>query len=78
MILIHGGGWMLGDRGLEEDRAAAFVDAGFAAFAVDYRLAPEFPFPAAVENVRVAVAYPLRLRHEFPGVYPVSQELLRG
>ena len=57
VILIHGGAWTLGYRSYEVDLAASLVKADFAAFAVDYRLAPEFPFPAAVEDVRAAVTW---------------------
>jgi acetyl esterase len=58
VVLIHGGAWREGDRELSGNwYATAFVDAGFAAFAVDYRLAPEQPYPAAVGDVRAAVAW---------------------
>jgi len=57
VILIHGGGFRDGDRGWEGYLATPLVDAGFAAFSIDYRLAPEFPFPAAVDDVLAAVAW---------------------
>jgi acetyl esterase/lipase len=57
VILIHGGGFRVGDRTWETYLATALVDAGFAAFSIDYRLAPEFSFPAAVDDVLTAVAW---------------------
>ncbi|WP_019633372.1 alpha/beta hydrolase [Actinomadura atramentaria] len=51
LVYLHGGGWVLG--GLENvdvscrDLAA---EAGCAVLSVDYRLAPEHPFPAAVRD----------------------------
>ncbi|MBN3728683.1 alpha/beta hydrolase [Burkholderia sp. Ac-20379] len=55
---IHGGGWMLGtpdmqDRLLETIGAAA----GLAAVSVDYRLAPEHPFPAPVDDCVAAARW---------------------
>ena len=57
VILIHGGAFRSGERAWETYLATALVDAGFAAFSIDYRLAPEFPFPAAVDDVLAAVAW---------------------
>ena len=57
VILIHGGAFRFGERAWERYLATALVDAGFAAFSIDYRLAPEFPFPAAVDDVLAAVAW---------------------
>jgi acetyl esterase len=50
-IFIHGGGWWMG--GLQESdslcrRRAASV--GCVVISIDYRLAPEHPFPAAVDD----------------------------
>ncbi|MEK6418347.1 MAG: alpha/beta hydrolase [Burkholderia gladioli] len=55
---IHGGGWMLGtpdmqDLLLETIGAAA----GLAAVSVDYRLAPEHPFPAPVDDCVAAARW---------------------
>lgn len=57
VLLIHGGGWSSGGKGRFGDEALFLAEQGFAAFTVNYRLAPEFPFPAAVEDVRSAVEY---------------------
>jgi acetyl esterase/lipase len=57
VILIHGGAFRFGERAWERYLGTALVDAGFAAFSIDYRLAPEFPFPAAVDDVLAAVAW---------------------
>ena len=55
MLFIHGGGWMYGD--LEShDAACRFLaeQSGVQVLAIDYRLAPEHKFPAAVEDCRAA------------------------
>lgn len=58
LIFIHGGGWMFGD--LDSHDAACrtlVVVAGCAVAAIDYRLAPEHPFPAGLEDCRAAVEW---------------------
>ena len=58
LVWFHGGGWMLGDldgidrvaRGLANASACAVIS-------VDYRLAPEHPFPAAIEDADAVVAW---------------------
>ena len=55
MLFIHGGGWMYGD--LEShDPACRFIaeNSGVQVLAIDYRLAPEHKFPAAVEDCQAA------------------------
>jgi acetyl esterase len=53
-VLVHGGGWISGSidelvaDATARHRAAAV---GCVVVAVDYRLAPEFPFPTAVQDV---------------------------
>ncbi|KAB2352321.1 alpha/beta hydrolase [Actinomadura rudentiformis] len=56
MIWIHGGGWVLGSAAASDATARDLCrHAGCLVVNVDYRLAPEHPFPAAVEDV-IAVA----------------------
>lgn len=58
IILVHGGGWVAGDK----QQYITYIfqplsDAGFAWFSINYRLAPQFKFPAAVEDVEAAVGW---------------------
>jgi acetyl esterase/lipase len=58
VINIHGGAFMLGDKGmLNAEVARAFLDAGFAVASLDYRLSGEAKFPAAVQDVKAAVRF---------------------
>ncbi len=51
VLYIHGGGFVVGDLDTEHANAMSTADAlGVVAVSVDYRLAPEHPFPAGVED----------------------------
>ncbi|HEY3911478.1 MAG TPA: alpha/beta hydrolase [Stellaceae bacterium] len=51
LLYLHGGGYVIGSLDSHRDLAAeAGRAAGIAALALDYRLAPEHPFPAAVDD----------------------------
>ena len=51
VVYYHGGGWVLGDLDTHEQVAAHLaLDANVAVASIDYRLAPEHPFPAANDD----------------------------
>jgi len=52
LVWVHGGGWIHGDLDGYEGVARSLANrAGSAVVSVDYRLAPEHPFPAGLEDV---------------------------
>jgi acetyl esterase/lipase len=58
LIYFHGGGLVAGTLDTHDPIARALAQAGAVrVVSVDYRLAPEHPFPAAVEDARSAVQY---------------------
>ncbi len=57
VLLIHGGGWRSGDRSLMYPLADYLSKNGFVAVPVEYRLSPEARYPAAVEDIRSAIAW---------------------
>jgi acetyl esterase/lipase len=57
VLCIHGGGFRAGKRESFDAVCIKLAQHGYAAFTVSYRLAPKFPFPAAVHDVKAAVRW---------------------
>ncbi|WP_161925972.1 alpha/beta hydrolase [Gordonia crocea] len=58
VVYFHGGGWTIGSRASHDSTARALaVNAGVDVLSIDYRLAPENPFPAAAEDALAAWRY---------------------
>ncbi|MCJ2089625.1 alpha/beta hydrolase [Methylobacterium sp. E-005] len=51
MLYIHGGGFIACSPRTHRPVTGALANRGFTLFVPDYRLAPEHPFPAAIEDV---------------------------
>jgi acetyl esterase/lipase len=60
VILLHGGGWMFGDRQEMADYARELAASGFTAICAEYRLLREAAWPAQILDVRDVVAWTLR------------------
>jgi acetyl esterase len=55
-VFFHGGGWVIGDLDTHDAYCRELCRlAGCIVVAVDYRLAPEHPFPAAVDDAWAAI-----------------------
>jgi acetyl esterase len=58
LVWFHGGGWCIGDLdGFDRVCRSLCNASGSVVVSVDYRLAPEHPYPAAVQDADLAVAW---------------------
>jgi acetyl esterase len=58
LVYFHGGGWVLGSLATHDGLCRSLTNtAGIAVVSVEYRLAPEHPFPAAVDDAFAATAW---------------------
>ena len=68
ILFVHGGGCVLGDIETHDILCRTLChDTRATVFSLDYRLAPEHPFPAAVEDTVAALMW---LSHEAPALGP--------
>lgn len=56
LVFLHGGSFVTGGLHTEEERCQQYADAvGCAVLTVDYRLAPEHPYPAGLDDCSLAL-----------------------
>ena len=56
IVVIYGGAWRSGAPTQSENVSRALAARGFAVAAIDYRHAPQFNFPAQIDDVNLALA----------------------
>ncbi|MCF8359387.1 MAG: alpha/beta hydrolase [Prolixibacteraceae bacterium] len=57
VVLVHGGGWISGNKKMEAPLAIYLAQQGFVAATVEYRLSPEALYPAAVFDIKTAIRW---------------------
>ena len=67
LVYLHGGGWVCGSPSTHRKLGYRFAEAGFLVFNVDYRLAPEHPFPTPLDDCIEAIRWAAREAPRFGG-----------
>lgn len=57
ILVVHGGGWLKGDKTKFRALAIALAQRGYTTAAIEYRLGGEAPFPAAIQDCHAAVRF---------------------
>jgi acetyl esterase/lipase len=57
LLIIHGGGWETGDKTDVKEFNHYLASRGWVIFAINYRLAPAYHYPAAQQDVTCALRY---------------------
>ncbi|WP_035051308.1 alpha/beta hydrolase [Carnobacterium pleistocenium] len=78
LVFFHGGGWVIGDIDTYTPACINMADlTGRVVYSVDYRLAPEHPYPSGLEDC-YRVAETLMTHLELAGLMEASQITLIG
>ncbi|HJN92838.1 MAG TPA: alpha/beta hydrolase, partial [Dehalococcoidia bacterium] len=68
LLYLHGGGYVMGSLNTHRHLSAAIAQAtGCAVLTADYRLAPEHPYPAAVDDAFAAYCFLRETGSDGPG-----------
>lgn len=57
LVDVHGGRWFLNDRSNDHHMNAALAASGIVVAAVDFRLAPDHPYPAQIVDANYAIRW---------------------
>lgn len=57
IVSVHGGGWVYGTKEVYQFYCCSLAERGFAVVNCNYRLAPEHPFPAALEDINAVFCW---------------------
>lgn len=70
LVFFHGGGFVMGDLDTHDDACRLICQhAGMPVLSVDYRLAPEHPYPTAVHDTEETLAWLLAHKERFGADY---------
>jgi acetyl esterase len=66
LVYLHGGGWVVGDLDTH-DQPCRFLarEAGVRVLSIDYRRAPEHPFPTPLDDCVAATRFAIQEAHRF-------------
>jgi len=67
VLIVHGGGWMAGDKATDIVPVFAPVATNFTWFSINYRLAPTNRWPACFEDVQTAIRWVKAHAAEYKG-----------
>ena len=67
LVYLHGGGWVCGSPKTHRKLCFRFAEAGYLVVNVDYRLAPEAPFPAPFDDCVEAIRWAARNAEQYGG-----------
>jgi len=67
VVNIHGGAFFLGTKAMDEALCRALTNRGYTVVNINYRLAPQHPFPAAVNDGLGAVVWAKSHAREYKG-----------
>lgn len=65
IVSVHGGGWVYGDKERYQHYCMNLAERGFIVVNFTYRLAPEFKFPAAIEDTALAFSWVLNKAEKY-------------
>jgi len=65
IVSFHGGGWVYGDKELYQWYGMDLAQRGFAVVNYTYRLAPEFQFPAPLEDTNLVFTWVMKHAEEY-------------
>lgn len=70
VVMIHGGAWRTGSKFSMLRHARRLARVGYVVMAINYRLAPKYPWPAQIEDCRIALDW----LNEHAGDYNVDPQ----
>jgi len=69
VLNLHGGGFVVGSVSMDDHRCAEIAKrTGCVVISVEYRLAPEHPFPAALDDCYAVLEWAAGPNHRLPGI----------
>jgi acetyl esterase/lipase len=77
LLIVHGGGWLTGDRAMERPLARQLAARGYVAVPVSYRLGTAGRFPAPLHDLKAAVRW-LRAHADDYGIDPARIAVAGG
>ena len=77
IVVVHGGGWLKGDKSKFRALAIALAAKGYVTAAIEYRLGGEAKFPAAIYDCNAAVRF-LRAHADEYGLNPKQIGVVGG